>query len=151
VGGGTRVTMASSKSFTPVPSLAETSSRRFTRYAQRILQLLAAFFNHGVGQVDFVDDRNDFQAGIDGEIGVGDGLGFDALRGVHEEGGAFTGLETARDFIIKIDVAGGIDEIQDIVLTVLRFEGHTDGFGLDGDAALAFQVMLSSTWAFSVV
>ncbi len=40
-------------------------------------------------QVDLVDDGNDFEAVIDGEIGIGECLGFDALRGVDDEQRAF--------------------------------------------------------------
>ena len=112
----------------------------FTGQTERVFKLLAAFVNHGVGQVDFIDNRNDFQAGIDGEVGVGDGLGFDTLRGIHQQDSAFTGVETARDFIVEIHMAGGVNQVQDIVLAVLRFIRHADGLGFDGDAALTLQV-----------
>ena len=91
-------------------------------------------------QIDFVDDGNDFEAVIDGEIGIGEGLGFDTLRGVDDEERAFAGGEGARDFVGKIDVAGRVDEIELVGLAVVRGVHHADGVGLDGDAALAFEV-----------
>ena len=40
-------------------------------------------------QIDLVDDRNDFQAVIDREIRVGEGLRFYALRSIDYEQRAF--------------------------------------------------------------
>ena len=91
-------------------------------------------------QIDFVDDGNDFEAVIDGEIGIGEGLGFDALRGVDDEQRAFAGGEGARDFVGEIDVAGSVDQVELIGLAVLRGVDHADGVGFDGDAAFALEV-----------
>ena len=77
---------------------------------------------------------------IDGEVGVGEGLGFDSLRGVDDEERAFAGGEGARDFVGKINVTGSVDEIELVGLAVVRGIHHADGVGFDGDAALAFEV-----------
>ena len=45
-----------------------------------------------------------------------------------------------RDFVGEVDVAGGVDEVEDIGLAVLRLVGQPDGLGLDGDAALALDI-----------
>ena len=94
----------------------------------------------GAGQIDLVDDGNDFEAVIDGEIGIGESLGFDSLRGVDDQQRAFARGQGARDFVGKIHVAGGVDQIELVGLAVLRGVGHADGVGFDGDAALAFEV-----------
>ena len=94
----------------------------------------------GTGEIDLVDDGDNFEAVRDGEIGVGEGLGFHALRGIHDEQGALAGGERARDFIAEINVAGGIDQVELVVVTVRRAIHHAHGMGLDGDAALAFEV-----------
>ena len=94
----------------------------------------------GGGQIDLVDDGNDFEAVVDGEIGVGEGLRFDALGGVDDQQRAFAGGERARDFVGEIDVAGRVDQVELVGLAVLRGVHHADGVGLDGDAALAFEV-----------
>ena len=96
--------------------------------------------NVGALQIDLVDDGNDLEAVIDGEIGVGERLGFDALRGVDDEQRAFAGGERARDFVGKIHVAGRIDQVELVSLAVVRGVHHADGVGLDGDAALALEV-----------
>ena len=96
--------------------------------------------NVGAGEVDLVDDGNDFEAVIDGEIGVGERLGFDALRGIDDQQGAFAGGQRAGDFVGKIHVAGRVDQVELVGLAVLRRVHHADGVGLDGDAAFAFEV-----------
>ena len=74
----------------------------------------------GARQVDLVDDRDDFESVIDGEVGVGQGLGFDALRGIDDQQRAFAGGQRARDFVGEIDVAGSVDEVELVGLAVLR-------------------------------
>ena len=77
---------------------------------------------------------------VDGEIGVREGLRFDALRGVDHQQRAFAGGQRARDFVGEIHVAGSVDQVELIGLAVLGGVHHADGVGLDGDAALALQV-----------
>ena len=96
--------------------------------------------NVGALQIDLVDDRNDFEAVIDGQIGIRQSLRFDSLRGVDDEQRAFAGRERARDLVGKIHVAGGVDQVELISLAVVRGIHHAHGVGLDGDAALALQV-----------
>ena len=77
---------------------------------------------------------------IDGEIGVGQRLGFDSLGGVDDEQRAFARGQRPRNFVRKVHVAGGVDQVELVGLAVLRGVHHADGVGLDGDAALALQV-----------
>ena len=102
--------------------------------------LLANALRFGGRQVDLVDDRNDFQVVMQRQVGVGEGLRLHALGGVHHQQRAFAGLQAARNFVGKIDVAGGVDEVQLVHLAVVGaiVEAHRVGF--DGDAALALQV-----------
>lgn len=69
------------------------------------------FIDSGVVWVDFVDDRDDFQFVVHGRIGVGDGLGFDALEGIDQEQGPFAAGQRSGDFVLEVDVAGGVDEV----------------------------------------
>ena len=41
--------------------------------------------NVGTLQINLVDDRDDFEAVVDREIGIGQGLGLDTLRGVDHQ------------------------------------------------------------------
>ena len=55
----------------------------------RLLDHLLGALNIGAGQVYFVDDRDDVEAVIDGQIGIGESLRFHALRGVNHQQRAF--------------------------------------------------------------
>ena len=92
------------------------------------------------GQVNFVDDRQDGEIAGGGEKSVGDGLRFDALRSVDDEQSAFAGREGAGNFIGEIDVAGRVDQIQPVSVAVFGVVVQANAFGLDGDAAFAFEV-----------
>ena len=71
----------------------------------------------------------------------GEGLGLDALGGVDEEEGTLAGGEGTGDFIGEIDVAGGVDEVEEVVEVVFGVPvDHGGGLGLDGDAAFAFDL-----------
>ena len=96
--------------------------------------------NVGAGQIDLVDDGNNFEAVIDGEIRIGQRLRFDSLRRIDHEQRAFAGGQRARDFVGKIHVAGSVDQVELVSFAVLRGVHHADGVGLDGDAALALEV-----------
>ena len=94
----------------------------------------------GAGQIDLVDDRNDFETVVDREVSVGQRLRFDALRRIDHQQRAFARGQRARDFVGEIHVAGSVDQVELIGLAILRGVHHADGVGLDGDAALALQV-----------
>ena len=70
----------------------------------------------------------------------GSGLGLHALGRVHHQHRAFACGERTRDLIVKVHVARGVDEVQGVSFPVPGLVVETYGAGLDGDAALAFQV-----------
>ncbi len=67
-------------------------------------------------------------------------IGLDALRGIHHQQGPFASLQAARDLVREIDVAGRIDQIELVSLAVLGAVVQANRVGLNGDAALPFQV-----------
>ena len=77
----------------------------------------------GGGQVDLVDDGDDLEVVLDRQIGVGERLGLDALRRVHHEHRALAGGERAGDLVVEVDVSGGIDQVELVVLPVVRVVG----------------------------
>ncbi len=92
-------------------------------------------------QVDLVDDRDDFEIVLDREIGVGQRLRFDALRRVDQQQRAFARGQRSRDLVAEVDVAGRVDQVEDVGLAIVR-RGvvQPDRMGLDRDAALALEV-----------
>jgi hypothetical protein len=57
-------------------------------------------------------------------VAVGDRLGFHALGGVDHEHGAFAGGERAGDLVGEVDVPRGVDEVEDVLLTIRSGEVH---------------------------
>ena len=91
-------------------------------------------------QVDLVDDRKDLQARVDGQIGVGQGLGFHALGGVHHQYRTLAGRQGTAYLIVEVHMPRGVDQVEHIGLPVRRGVQQPDGPGLDGDAPLPLQV-----------
>lgn len=108
--------------------------------ADDVFDLFLHPLRFGLGQVHLVQHRHDLEALLDGGVAVGHGLGFHALAGVHHQQCAFTGRQGTADLVGEVHVAGGIDEVQLVGLTVLRLVVQGNAVGLDGDAALAFQI-----------
>ena len=73
----------------------------FRLAADQVHDLVGHFLRHGVRQVDLVEHRNDFQVVPDGQVQVGNGLGLNALRGIHDQQRAFAGGNGAGHFVAE--------------------------------------------------
>ena len=89
----------------------------------------------GRGQVDLVERGDDLEVVLEGQVAVGQGLGLDALGGVDEQDHALAGGQRPRHLVAEVDVAGRVDEVEDVVLPV-----EADVLDLDRDAPLALEV-----------
>ena len=87
--------------------------------ADDLLDLPPRFVRLRAGQIDLVDDRNDLEVVLDREVGVGERLRLDALRRVDQQQRAFARRQRPRDFVREVDVAGRVDQIEDVVLAVV--------------------------------
>ena len=92
------------------------------------------------GQVDLVQDRHDLVIGLDGLIDVGQRLRLDTLRGIDHQKRPFDRLHGPAHLIGKINVSGGVDQVEHIVLTVLGTILDAHRVRLDRDAAFAFDI-----------
>ncbi len=110
--------------------------------ADHILDLFDDTLRLGAGQVDLVDNRDEFEVGLERQIEIRQRLRLDALRGVHHQNRALARRQTARHLIGEIDVSGGVDEIQFVFLAIERGVAHPHRLRLDGDALLAFEIHL---------
>ena len=108
--------------------------------ADDVLDLLRDPVGLGGGQVDLVDDGGDLEVVLDRQIGVGERLGLDALRRVHHEHRALAGGKRPGDLVVEVDVSGGVDQVELVVLPVVRVVGEGDGARLDRDAALPLEL-----------
>ena len=108
--------------------------------ADDVLNLLLDPGRVSGGEVDFVDDGQNLQPSVDGQIGVGQGLGLDALSGVNHQQRALAGGQAAADLVVEVHVARGVDQVEGIGLAVVGGVVQLDGAGLDGDAPLPLEL-----------
>src|SRR5690606_1978319 len=108
--------------------------------ANDVLDLTADLFRLGAGQVDLVDDRDDLEVVVDRQVGVGQRLGFHALRGIDQEQGAFAGRERTGDLVLEGDVSRRVDQVQVVRLTVAGLVVQPHGVRLEGNATLPLEV-----------
>ncbi len=131
--------MARKTSGTPCPVLALMARTSAGIDPQAGQDLFLDLLGPGRLHVDLVEDRHDRQVVVHRQVGVGDGLGLHALGGVDQQDRPLAGRQAARDLVVKVDVAGRVDQVQLVDLPVERVIDR-DRPGLDGDSALALQV-----------
>ena len=73
------------------------------------------------GQVDLVDHRDNGQIVFHGQVKVGQGLGLHPLGGVHHQEHPLAGGQGPADFVGKIHMAGGVNEIKVVLYPILGF------------------------------
>ena len=108
--------------------------------ADGVLHLGRHAVDVGARQVDLVQDRHDLEVALEREVDVGDRLRLDALRRVDDEERALARRERARDLVAEVDVARRVDQVEDVLLAVLRRVAHPRAVELDRDPALALDV-----------
>ena len=94
----------------------------------------------GLLQVDLVDDGNDDQVLVERQVGVSQGLGFDALDGVDHQEHPLACGQAAGDLVGEIDVPWCVDEVELVGDAVGPDVREPDHLGLDCDAPLPLQV-----------
>ncbi len=67
-------------------------------------------------------------------------VGAARLAGVHDEQAALACGQRAADLVAKVDVPGGVDQVERVHVPVGRGVPHASLVELDGDAPLALQV-----------
>ena len=120
--------------------LGRDSGRVLGGNADDVLHLVGHPLRVGAGQINFIDDRHQFQTCVYGQVRVGQGLGLNALGGVHHQHGPFTGRQGAGNLVVEVHMAGGIDEVEYIVLPILGTIHQSHSVGLNGNAPLPLQV-----------
>ena len=106
---------------------------------EALLHLLKHLIDAGVHEVDLVDHRHDRQVEVDRRVGVGHRLGLDSLESVDEQQRAFAAGEAPRDLVVKIDVAGRVDEVELVPLALIPVL-HPHRPGLDRDSPLPLEL-----------
>ena len=102
---------------------------------EQLQDLVLHLTQAGVGLVDLVDADDDAVVEGQGLLKHEAGLGHGALGGVHQQDNAVDHLQHALHLTAEVGVAGGVDDVDLLVLVV-------DGgvLGQNGNAALLFQI-----------
>ena len=108
--------------------------------ADDVLDLLRHGVRVGAGQVDLIQNRYDFQVVVQRQVAVCQRLGLHALAGVHDQHCTLAGGQAAADLVLEVNMARSVDEVELVGLAVVGLIAHRHGAGLDGDAALFFNV-----------
>ena len=102
------------------------------------------FFGVSGGQVDLIEDGNDFEVVFHGQIEVSQGLCLNALGGVDKQNCSLAGFECAGNLVGEIHVAGGVDHLHDNLLPFIwAGTGHPRQphvLGLNGNAPLPLDI-----------
>ena len=64
-----------------------------------VFDLTARFVRLCAGKIDLVDDGDNLEPAVDGEVGVGQRLRLDALGGVHQQQRSLAGGQRASHFL----------------------------------------------------
>ena len=73
-------------------------------------------------------------------MSIGHGLRFDALSGIDQQQSTLTRSHTTGNFVRKIHVPRGIDQVESIVIPVFSFIDHRHGVAFNRDPSLTLQV-----------
>jgi hypothetical protein len=108
--------------------------------ADHVLDLLLDLVRFRRRQVDLVEDGDDLVTGIERMIDIGQRLRLDALAGIDHQKRTLAGRQRARHLVGEVNVAGGVDQVENVGLAVPRRIGQPYRLRLDGDAALALDI-----------
>ena len=108
--------------------------------ADDLLDLLGDPVRFRLRQIHLVEHRQHLQVLLDGGVAVAHRLRFHALGGVHHQQRALAGGQGAGHLVGEVHVAGRVDEVELVGLTVTGGVVERHALRLDGDAAFALQI-----------
>ena len=82
--------------------------------AEHVLDLHRVAVGVGGREVDLVERGDDLEVVLERQVAVGQRLGLDALGGVDDEHHALARGQRAADLVAEVDVAGRVDEVEDV-------------------------------------
>ena len=120
----------------------------FGRNERRILSLdpyhILDLFYHPLrlrtGKIDLVDHREYVQIMIECQVDIGKCLCLYSLGCVYNKYRAVACGKRSAHLVVKVHMTGGVDEVKDILLTILCFIDRADSLGFDGDPSLPLKI-----------
>ncbi|CRH92299.1 Uncharacterised protein [Chlamydia trachomatis] len=91
-------------------------------------------------QVNFIDNWQDFQVIIQGQVNICQSLGFNSLCRINDQNSSFTGGQRTRNFIGKVHVSRRVNQVENVGFAVISLVIKLNSIELDGDTTLALQI-----------
>ena len=107
--------------------------------ADQLSNLMGVLLGLSARQVDLVQDRDDREVILEGQVQVRERLCLDALRGIDEEDRTLTCRERTRNLVGEVHVPRRIDHVERVGASLIR-PRHAHGLALDRNATLALNV-----------
>ena len=77
---------------------------------------------------------------VNGKIDIGQSLCFYPLGCIHNENCAITGSKASGNFIVKVHMARSINQVKDILFSVLCMIDQTNSLRLNGNTSLSLNI-----------
>ena len=87
---------------------------------------------------------------LDSKVGIGESLRLDSLRSVNDKNCSFAGRERTRDFVVEVNVTGGVDEVENVCFAVLSLVFQADCTSLYRDASFTLDIHVVEELIFHV-
>ena len=117
------------------------NQRRILRVdSDDIFDFFLGFIRAGAVQIHFVQYRQNLQVLVQSQIDIPQSLRFHALGGIHHQHGAVAGSQRAGHFVVEVHVSRCVDQVQDVLFSVLGLVVEAGGLQLDGDSPLPFNI-----------
>ena len=107
--------------------------------ADQLSDLVRILLGLGARQVDLVEDRDDREVILEGQVQVRERLGLNALRSVDEEDRTLARSQGAGDLVRKVHVTGRVNHVERVGGTLVC-PRHAHRLALDRDSALALDI-----------
>ena len=120
------------------------------RNSDNAFNLLTNPFRIGCWQVNLIDNWNDFQIMFNCQIGICQGLSFNALRSIDNQNCPLTGCQTSGHFIVKVHVSRRINQVKHIGFPVFCLIIQADSTSFDGNTPFPFDVHIVQNLFFHV-
>ncbi len=133
-------TTASRISSTPEPGLGGCLHDLIVEKPDELPDFRRHLLRVSAGKVDLVDDGDDGQVLLEGQVDVGHRLRLDPLCGIDDEERTLARGEAAAHLVREIDVARRIDQVELVRFAVSRRVAHAHGARLDGDALFPLEI-----------
>ena len=108
--------------------------------AGEVFDFFGDVVGEGCRQINFIDDGNQLQVSFHRQVQIRQRLRLDTLSGIDDQNSPLARLKSAADLVAEIYVAGGVDQVHDVLFAIVGVVDHAHGGRFDGDALFPFDV-----------